>query len=413
MSRRAFALAAMAAPLVACERRVPPGRIGASLWFAYGGKNREVLLSLVQRFNASQDRYHVAPVYQGDYFECLAKVRTALAAGVAPALTHVVGEVVPYLADAGVLEPLDARPGAQELELVHPLSQAGAFSNGPKTLFAVPFNRSTPLLYANADVLAKDGVAIPTTWDELRAAAKVLTRRGDSPRYGFEVPVDWWFWAGMAAQGGGRLVGEDGSVELGGEPGARAVELLQALVHEDQTMRPPPGRDYNAWQATNQDFLAGRAAMVLTSTAFLRYFEESARFRVKAAPVPRFEKPAVPTGGTFFTILRTAPEAEKEVAWAFLRFMCAAEQAAEWAERTGYLPVTEGAVRLLEKKGFYAAHPNDTVARDQLGTAMAWPWSKDLFRVQREIVAPVLEAAVLTRADARTVLRRAREEAVR
>ena len=59
-----------------------------------------MLLDLVNRFNASQPRHRVWPTYQGDYFEALAKVRTALAAGIAPALTHIVGEVLPYLADA-------------------------------------------------------------------------------------------------------------------------------------------------------------------------------------------------------------------------------------------------------------------------------------------------------------------------
>src|SRR4051812_7857777 len=72
---------------------VPKGRIGVSLWFSYGGTNREVLEQLVRRFNASQSRDYVQAVYQGDYFEGLAKLRTAIAADCAPALSHVVGEV--------------------------------------------------------------------------------------------------------------------------------------------------------------------------------------------------------------------------------------------------------------------------------------------------------------------------------
>ena len=60
------------------------GRTVATLWFSYGGRNREVLLDLVARFNRAQPRYLVRATYQGDYFEALAKLRTALAAGVAP-----------------------------------------------------------------------------------------------------------------------------------------------------------------------------------------------------------------------------------------------------------------------------------------------------------------------------------------
>jgi hypothetical protein len=74
---------------------------------------------------------------------------------------------------------------------------------------------------------------------------------------------------------------------LGGEAGVKALRFWQELVHERRVMRPPPGRDYNAWQAANQDFLAGRAAMVITNSAFLRYLERNASFPVTVAPVPR------------------------------------------------------------------------------------------------------------------------------
>ena len=168
-SRRALVAGATLA-LAGCGRRTgdADGRQRATLWFAYGGKNREVLLSLVARFNSSQARYFVAPTYQGDYFECLAKTRTAIYAGVAPTFTHVVGEVLPYLAASGVLEPLDDYPGCGELGLVPALSQRGSYTGAEsQPTWGVPFNRSTPLLYCNGDALDAAGRAPPTTWDEL------------------------------------------------------------------------------------------------------------------------------------------------------------------------------------------------------------------------------------------------------
>src|SRR3954471_5940180 len=104
---------------------VPKGRTPVSLWFSYGGTNREVLEALVRRFNEHQTRDYVQAVYQGDYFEGLAKLRTAIAVRSAPALSHVVGEVVPYLAEAGALEPLSAYPGLGALDLIPELAQAG------------------------------------------------------------------------------------------------------------------------------------------------------------------------------------------------------------------------------------------------------------------------------------------------
>src|SRR5262245_50120907 len=91
------------------------GRTVVSLWYSYGGKNREVLTDLVRRFNRTQSRVLVRATYQGDYYEALAKLRAAIAAGVAPSVTHVVVEVLPYLAEAGTLERLDDYEGARSL----------------------------------------------------------------------------------------------------------------------------------------------------------------------------------------------------------------------------------------------------------------------------------------------------------
>ena len=100
LSRRSFVAGASLASLggfAGCKRalRDDKGRVRLRLWFSLGGRNREVLLEIVKRFHASQDEIHVEPVYQGDYFESLAKLRTAIAARAAPALSHVIAEVVP------------------------------------------------------------------------------------------------------------------------------------------------------------------------------------------------------------------------------------------------------------------------------------------------------------------------------
>src|SRR5688572_16896402 len=131
MQRRAFLLSAAAisggALGSACAEQAPAGRVAVPFWFMYGGRNRATLEALVQRFNAQQSDVWVRPVFQGDYFEGLAKLRTALAAGAAPPISHVVGEVVPYLAEAGVLEPLDDYSEARTLPLLPALGQAGAY----------------------------------------------------------------------------------------------------------------------------------------------------------------------------------------------------------------------------------------------------------------------------------------------
>jgi sn-glycerol 3-phosphate transport system substrate-binding protein len=414
-----FAFAALAGP-AACRGPERPvredGRVVVELWYAYGDLVRRVLLDLVARFNAAQTRVLVRAVHQGDYHEALAKLRTAIAAGVAPALSHVVLEVVPYLARAGVLEPLDDYEGARDIPFVPALAQSGSFTGaGREPLVAIPFNRSTPIAFLNGRLLAEVGAAPPSTWDELAALAQAMTARAASGevRWGFEVPISWWYWVAMVGQAGGRLVEADGRLSLGGDAGEKAIRFWQRLVRSDRVMRPPPGRDYQAWQSSNESFLQERVAMMWSSTAYVRYLEDNARFPVIAAPLPRDARAAVPTGGTMFVVVRAAPDEEKRAAWEFIRWMCETDQTVTWSTRTGYLPVTRPAVDRLTTGGYYARHPNDRVAYDQLAAIEPWPWAPELFRIERDIVEPRLEEAVLTGRDAHETMAEAREEAAR
>jgi sn-glycerol 3-phosphate transport system substrate-binding protein len=384
-----------------------------TLWYSYGGKNREVLTELVARFNRSQTKVLVEATFQGDYYEALAKLRTSIAAGTVPTMSHVVVEVLPYLAEAGVLERLDGYDGAHELRLDPFLEQAGTYRGGPeRAVYGIPFNRSVPTTYMNGALFEAEGLEPPRTWEELVRVAVRLTKRskGDE-RWGFGVPISWWFWVAMVAQAGGELVAQDGTTTFGGAAGVKALAFWQRLVHRERVMRLPPGRDYNAWQVTNQDFLAGRVAMTWMSTAFLRYIEENARFPVVVAPLPGDVRHAVPTGGTFFVMPSAAPPEEKFHAWSFLRFMCEPKQAYEWATRTGYLPVSQFRPDGFDGERYAWRFRNDLSAARQ--PFAPWPWAPNLFRIQRDILEPRLEEAVIENRDPEAVLREARELARR
>jgi sn-glycerol 3-phosphate transport system substrate-binding protein len=153
--------------------------------------------------------------------------------------------------------------------------------------------------------------------------------------------------------------------------------------------------------------------MMWSSTAYVRYLENNARFPVVAAPLPRDVRASVPTGGTMFVVMRAAPDEEKRAAWEFVRWMCDVDQTIAWSTRTGYMPTTRPAVERLIESGWYTSHPNDRVAYDQLADVDPWPWAPELFRIERDVVEPRLEDAVLRRRDAHEVMAEAREEAAR
>lgn len=414
--------------LGACKQDQPTSEPGAaashepvkvSFWYAYGGNNRKVTETLIERFNRSHPDIEIVGTYQGDYFEALAKLRIASRTTRGPVVTHVIGEAIPSLYGDGVLANLDdfasGKSGALPLQtddFIPALTQEGYFDTGSQKvpLVALPFNRSTPIAYYNVRMFKEAGVSPPKTWQELVEVSKRLTvRDGDDTKvWGFELPVDWWFWFGMLHQAGGSLLTADGKhAAFQQEPGIRALELLVRLVKEDKVMKNPPGRDFNAWEVANNDFLNEKVAMIWTSTAFLRYFSDHAKFEVGTAFLPGDKKRAVPTGGTFFVVMDKKSAAEKLAGWTFVRWMTEPEQTAYWSKATGYMPVRRSALESPELKSFYAKNPNYQTSIDQLEVAVKFPFSPKLLELQRSVLQPSLERPVVTDADAKSVLTKA------
>jgi sn-glycerol 3-phosphate transport system substrate-binding protein len=432
MERRFFVLAVVLGLVLSCDRgsdEPKPGGdevapVEVTFWYAYGGKNREVTEALIERFNKSHPKIRVKGTYQGDYFEALAKIRLASRTSLGPVVTHVIGESLPSLWESGILQDMTAyasgeRGTALDLDdFIPALTQDGYFDYGGKDvpLFALPFNRSTPICYYNVRMFEEAGLSPPETWEELRSHAQKLTKRdGDKTLvWGFELPVDWWFWYGLLHQAGGTLLSDDFTKSsFGGAEGKAALRLLIGMVKEDKTMRHPPGRDYNAWEIANTDFLNEKVAMIWTSTAFLAFFQENAKFKFRTAFLPGNQKKAVPTGGTFFVMMKKVGDEKKRAGWEFLRWMSQPSQTAYWARNTGYMPVRKSALESEELRDFYKGNPDYRTAIDQLQHAVKFPFSPDLLEIQRKILQPNLEAPVVGRATVDEVMDKAAREADR
>jgi len=376
--------------------------VSASFWYSYGGAVRKVTEDMVKRFNSSHTKYRIDGSFQGDYYQALTKIRAAITTKTAPAIFHAIGEALPDLWQSGMLENLEPyvkSTGVKTEHFVKALSQHGYFDYYGKQvpLFAIPFNRSMPVMYYNKDLLDAKGVKVPTTWNELRdAAAKLTVQEGSEIKvWGFEVPIDWWFWHALLYQAGGSLLTADGKQAAFRQKGGEALQFWVDLVNKNKIMKRPAGKDYNAWEITNTDFINQKAAIIFTSTAFVNYLTENAKFKIGTAFLPKKEKFAAPTGGTFFVMLKDASPAEKEAGWAFIKWMAEPAQAIYWSQNTGYICVSESAIATPEMQKFYKENPNYRVAYEQLKYAQRMPFLPALIRIEREAIQPNLEAPVI------------------
>ncbi|MBO8170522.1 MAG: ABC transporter substrate-binding protein [Bacillaceae bacterium] len=382
-------------------------------WYSLGGKNGEVIEQMVKKFNASQDEVVVKPTYQGDYYENHAKVMASLAAGTQPDVTMIEIASIGAFADAGALQDLQPYvEGKNGVDMNDYIQGLMGNSYWKDTLYAIPFNRSTPLLYVNRDMLEEAGLNPegPKTWEELREYARALTIEGE--RWGFSTPIDIWFYEALVFENGGKILTDDGKKPaFHSSEGIEPVEFWKSMI-EEGIMKMPPGEKYNAWDVAAQDFTNQRVGMIFTSTGSLNGLMEQAQgFEVGTAFLPARKSFGVPTGGTNLVMMAKSSEEEKEAAWQFIKWMTDTEQTIHWSKNTGYMPVRVSAVESDEMKQLYQEKPQFKVAVDQLEYAKPRPMVPGYKELQEVIMAEIQRAIIDENMTAEEAMQAAAEKA--
>lgn len=381
-------------------------------WYALGGKNGEYIEKMVKDFNASHKDIVVKPSYQGNYYENHSKVLAAVTAGNQPDVTMVEVGSIGAFADAKVLEDLGPYANGAEKQKYIP----GLLGNSywKDKLYAVPFNRSTPLLYVNRDMLKAAGLDPngPKSWEELRQFSEALTKKdgGKTSQYGFSTAIDIWFYEALVLQSGGTILTDDNKqLAINNEAGKAPLQFWTSMLKEG-VMKAPPGEKYNAWDVAKQDFLNEKVAMIFSSTGDLRGLKEGAKFEVGAAFMPANKSYGAPTGGANLVMLAKSSDDEKKAAWEFMQWMTDTKQTIPFSLESGYMPVTAEAVESDEMKQAYEKEPNFEVAVKQLEYASPRPMVPGYKELQ-EVIMTEIQRAVLGQASVDEAIQRADEKA--
>jgi sn-glycerol 3-phosphate transport system substrate-binding protein len=120
-------------------------------------------------------------------------------------------------------------------------------------------------------------------------------------------------------------------------------------------------------------------------------------------------------GGATIWMLDGMDQETEDGALAFTNFFSNPENAAAWHQLTGYVPITDDAVDLLNDQGWYEAEPNAKVASDQLAAAQNTPASLGAlignFVAIRDVITLAIEDILVNDLDVATRLADANVEA--
>lgn len=341
---------------------------GVPFWYTNG---EEVVLSLVERFEAENPDIDIQPVDVGSYGDMIVRLQAAVVGGDVPTLVQL--EITRYgiFAAAGALLRLDDRLAA-EPEMVadiRPYAREAALYLGQS--YVLPFNTSTPVMYYNRDLFRSAGLdpnAPPADWTGLLDAAKSLTvRDGDTvSQWGLAAPPQWVRWAWSNQAGGGWMDGATNEIQIGLPETAKAYQFAADLVNVHKVAQLDGAINEDV---SRQSFVSGGTGILFGSTGSLGSISRESGFDLGVAPLPCDVVCAAPIGGAALGIMDGASPEQQDAAWEFLKFVMTPESNSEMFTVTGYLPILYSTVSHPDAAAFLEEKPAYSVAIDQLDVA--------------------------------------------
>jgi len=353
------------------------GHVTLEFWYSLGGDTGKAVETLVKQFNESQSNITVVATYQGNYSAIMAKVYSAITGGALPNVAQLGG--APLLGTSGAILPMTEFTSGENGFDVSQIRQAFLdYNTVNDTLWSMPFNNSLPVMYYNKDMFIAAGLdpeAPPQNFDELINAAQKLTldpnNTGTPSQYGLNIRDDThWYLDTMFLENGAQIINADLSEVLYNSP--QAVEMLTLwgdMVTKYKVMPP------NQHSEAETDFLAGKLAIFIGSSASVKTMKNSATFQLGTAMFPKVgeNERSIPIGGGSMVIFKNDNEVIRNASWEFVKFMTSKESSIYLSQNTGYLPIYKDAFDWPEIQQLILDEPTCKAAIQSLDFAVAIP----------------------------------------
>lgn len=340
-------------------------QIEVKYWTSFGtGPNGDAQTKLINDFQAANPDIKITATIQSAYDAIASGLVAALQTGDEPHAAILSDNFWFrfYLSEAlADLTPLLAELKVDTADFIQPLYTEFGRNDAQ---YLLPFARSTPILYYNADALKAAGLdeSVFATWSGFSESAAKLAN--GSIQYGLGLagghPTSAWMMQGPMWAFGGAYSTDTFDIMLNQPEGVAVGEFFQKMVQ---------AKSAGATADPAGDFQKGTTGSTIASTGNIGWIKEGAKFTLGVAPLPKEKQVGCPTGGAGLAIMKSAPDDVKLAAAKFIDFCTNTENASAWAQATGYMPVRTSAVESDTMQAFLKENPLYAVAIKQLPDA--------------------------------------------
>lgn len=383
--RKTLTIALFALLIVAPLSALAQDKVTVTFYYptAVDAPVNQILQGYADQFMADNPDIQIELTYTGSYTQTRDTINTELQGGGAGPTVAVMltTDLYSFIEEGTVVPAQDfidqMEDGAAFVDDFFPALMLNSVDE-EGTVWSVPFQRSTPIMFYNKDMFTEAGLDAenpPKNIEELITAAKALTLP-NGERWGLMVPVQGgfpiWVFQSFAIANGQNLVDEDPTKVYMNSP-----EILAALTElvELGTVDGVMPAGGTVWGDTPTAFLAGQAAIIYHTTGNLTNILNNATFEVGVGYLP--SGPATedgtgygtPTGGGNLYVFANATPEEQAAGWAWIEYLSSPEIQSDWGMQTGYVASRISAWDLDPLASRVAEYPQYAVARDQLTIA--------------------------------------------
>ncbi len=347
--------------------------ITVEFWHAMGGGHGEAVAEIVDSFNAANPDIVVEPIYIGNYNALLQKLLASAESGNLPNLSQSYSNWTAKLLPRGIVQELDSYMKNKEYGLTDaeydsiypPFKKMGIF-NG--VTYALPFNKSTYVLYYNTDAFEEYGLSYPKTMEDLQFAAMMLTNDsngdGETDNYGFGLRTTVDHFAVFLRANGGSVLKQNPDntweITINSPEAKEALAFMNDMVNE-------LGIAYAEGGYLDGPFGDGKIAMFIETIASKPYVDSASigKHGWAWAPIPSWETMAPPFAGTDIIMFDKSDE-EDLATWKFMKYLLNPEIQAYWSIKSGYMPAVSTALDTPQYKEYIEQNPDVVVPLEEL-----------------------------------------------
>ncbi|MDX3907341.1 MAG: extracellular solute-binding protein [Pigmentiphaga sp.] len=335
------------------------GPIELQVWHTMNPPQAAEFDTLVQRFNEQQHGFTVKVTAKPSPEALIEDGTAAVRARRAPHLIELPDNRSPeFIARQGAILPMHqllTKYPIKDLRWFLPQTTS-TMRDAKGRLLALPWMADIPVYLYNRDLYQRAGLnpdAPPRTWREMQGHLLALLQSGVSCPYA----TSWQTW--VHVENLSAMHNTAYATRNNGLDGPGAQLLANDLLHVRHLALMMSWVRSNLFPVRSErdqadaHFASGECAVLTSGGSALAQVQGKANFSYGVAPLPYYEEeassPSTPfVGGSAFWALGGHSTAEQKALATFIAYLASPVVAAEWHQKTGFLPLTEAAYRASE-----------------------------------------------------------------